>query len=113
MMCTADEASNIKELWKCGKSSQNHGNCPDSKWTWHLLHNGSEHSNRTYVNAAFAREICANNSGGGPDGDKGLFEWLTQEADLLSNIFTGDKSWVFASEPEMRYQSCECHTKVS
>jgi hypothetical protein len=58
-------------------------------------------------------EICANNSDGGPDGHQELFEWLTQEADPLSNIITGDKSWVFASEPEMRYQSCECHTKMS
>jgi len=31
----------------------------------------------------------------------------------LSNIITGDKSWVFASEPEMRYQPFECHTKMS
>lgn len=106
-------ASNKKEWRKCGKSSQNHDKCPDSKWSWHLLHDGSEHSNRTYANAAFECEICANNSGGGPHGHQELFEWSTQEADLLSNIITGDKSWVSASEPEMRYQSCECHTKMS
>jgi hypothetical protein len=41
-----------------------------------------------------------------------LFEWPMQQADLLSKIITGIKSWVFTYKPEVKHQSLEWCTNT-
>ena len=42
-----------------------------------------------------------------------LFEKSTQDPTFLTKIVTGDESWVFAYDPEMKLQSSEWHTASS
>jgi len=42
-----------------------------------------------------------------------LFEKSTQDLTFLTKIVTGDESWVFAYDPEIRVHSTEWHTSSS
>jgi len=42
-----------------------------------------------------------------------LFEKCMQDPVFLTKIVTGDESWVFAYNPEMKMQSAEWHTASS
>jgi len=42
-----------------------------------------------------------------------LFEKSMQDPTFLTKIFTGDESWVFTYNPEMKMQSAEWHTASS
>jgi len=42
-----------------------------------------------------------------------LFEKSTQDPMFLTQIVTGDESWVFAYDPEMKMQLPEWHTESS